>query len=90
VTGFSNRMKTSIDITNNLVIFRSNFMSIEKNKVKYGGQTNKGLSGSPLIYRTSKNKIQLKIFVIHLSRKPETEDCKGRLFNEDILNLIYC
>jgi V8-like Glu-specific endopeptidase len=82
-------MKTSIDITNNLVIVRSNFRSIEKNTVKYGGQTNKGLSGSPVIYRTGKDKIKLKIVGMHLGRRPETEDCMGLLFSDDILNLIY-
>jgi hypothetical protein len=83
-------MKTSIDITNDLVIVRSNLRNIEKDTVRYGGQTNKGLSGSPVIYRTgNKDEVKLKIVGLHLSRKPETEDCKGLLFSDDVLNLIY-
>jgi hypothetical protein len=82
-------MKTSIDINNDLVIVRSSFKSIEKDTVRYGGQTNKGLSGSPVIYRTGKDEVKLKIVGLHLSRKPETEDCKGLLFSDDVLNLIY-
>jgi hypothetical protein len=81
-------MKMSIDNANDLIIARSSLRSMEKDTVKYGGQTNKGLSGSPLIYRIGKDNIKLKIVGMHLSRTPDIEDCKGLLFSYEILDLI--
>jgi hypothetical protein len=88
LAGFSNEMKAPIDKANDLIVVRPNLRGIEKNTIRYGGRTDKGLSGSPLIYRMGKEEIKLKVVGMHLSRTLETEDRQGLHFSSGVLDLI--